>query len=475
MVDLAVTYSGRSYYGSPDYECSFCGAVFWFQERCKNESSVAQGRIVYNGCCKGGKVALPIFRDRPEVLSSLVRYDGDMRCREFIRKIRQYNSLFAFTSMGADIDRDVNDGGGPLVFKINGLVYHRVGSLLPRHGRPPQFAQLYIYDTANEVSNRINAITSDGATGDSLDQDIVADLMRMLDEYNPLVKQFRMARDLLARHGDQRVAVRIVGATKDDPVQFDVQVADELAALVVGDFSLENYQRDVIVDSLVSGLQHVSCLHPAFMSLQYPLLFPYGERGFQLGIPYRGCGVEGLGIHGNVTMQDYFCYYCHYRCGSANPYTCYGRLSAQCQVDAFACIEECRLTYIADHQADFRSENFQGIADAVGKGCVDGSSVGKQRIIPASFVGGKRYMNQNFQDAVAICRVYGAPDFFVTFTCNPKWPEISEALFFEMGQRATDRSDIIVRVYHMKLAEFLGDIREGVVFGPVVAGACFFS
>ena len=84
-------------------------------------------------------------------------------------------------------------------------------------------------------------------------------------------------------------------------------------------------------------------------------------------------------------------------------------------------------------------------------------------------------MNQNFQDAVAICRVYGAPDFFVTFTCNPKWPEISEALFFEMGQRATDRSDIIVRVYHMKLAEFLGDIREGVVFGPVVAGACFFS
>ena len=37
-------------------------------------------------------------------------------------------------------------------------------------------------------------------------------------------------------------------------------------------------------------------------------------------------------------------------------------------------------------------------------------------------------MIENFQDAVAISRVHGAPDIFSTFTCNPKWPEITEAL-----------------------------------------------
>ena len=83
-------------------------------------------------------------------------------------------------------------------------------------------------------------------------------------------------------------------------------------------------------------------------------------------------------------------------------------------------------------------------------------------------------MIENFQDAVAIARVHGCPDLFSTFTCNPKWPEITEALSVEPGQRPHNRADIIVRVYHMKLNEHLEDIKTGVAFGPVVAGAAAF-
>ena len=36
-----------------------------------------------------------------------------------------------FTSLGADVDKAVNSGGGPYVYKICGVVYHRIGSLLP--------------------------------------------------------------------------------------------------------------------------------------------------------------------------------------------------------------------------------------------------------------------------------------------------------------------------------------------------------
>lgn len=67
----------------------------------------------------------------PKFLDELVKFDGPTRCKEFIRKIRQYNCLFAFTSMGANIERSINDGKGPNVFKINGQVCNRMGSLLP--------------------------------------------------------------------------------------------------------------------------------------------------------------------------------------------------------------------------------------------------------------------------------------------------------------------------------------------------------
>jgi hypothetical protein len=59
---------------------------------------------------------------------------------------------------------------------------------------------------------------------------------------------------------------------------------DELAMLIVGDLSLENYKRDIIISTHQKGLQRISIFHPAYMALQYPLLFPYGERSFQLGI-----------------------------------------------------------------------------------------------------------------------------------------------------------------------------------------------
>jgi hypothetical protein len=78
-------------------------------------------------------------------------------------------------------------------------------------------------------------------------------------------------------------------------------------------------------------------------------------------------------------------------------------------------------------------------------------------------------MMQNYHYAIAICREDGPPDFFVTFTCNPKCPEIADGIL-EVGQRPTDRSDIIVRIFNMKLEELLGDIRNDLAFGPCTTG-----
>jgi len=81
-----------------------------------------------------------------------------------------------------------------------------------------------------------------------------------------------------------------------------------------------------------------------------------------------------------------------------------------------------------------RYESIQGIADAIDRGFTDADSVGGRSVVPASFTGGRRYYVMNYQDAMAICRVYGPPDLFVTFTCNTKWREIADALRYEPGQ-----------------------------------------
>jgi hypothetical protein len=148
--------------------------------------------------------------------------------------------------MGANIDRSMNDGRGPPVFKISGQVHHRVGPLLPSDGDVPKFLQLYIYDTANEVRNRLRALHPDERPSEPLDPAIIESLTQMVDAYNPLARQFRLARDRLADDSNEEFIIRIVGAREGDPVQYNLPTTDQLAMLVVGDFTLDTFQRDIL-------------------------------------------------------------------------------------------------------------------------------------------------------------------------------------------------------------------------------------
>jgi hypothetical protein len=433
----------------------------------KSTSAVSQRRIVYNLCCKGGKIQLPKLRSPPEPLATLLNFNGDARSKRFLRQIQSYNSMFAFTSLGATIDRLINTGNAPYVFKINGVVHHRIGSLLPSSGSPPKFAQLYIYDPQNETQNRLNIFGNDSDDADKPDPEIVSALSSMLDRHNSLVQTFRYARERLSQHGDQKITLRLLGCNAKDDVQYNLPTSGEIAAIIVGDFCAKEYKFDLLVYDNDRGLHQVSSLHPSYMALQYPLLFPYGERGFHLGIHYNN--YDGIGRK-YVTMLEFFRYEMHYRLNEPNPFTCYGRLSDQSVVDAYSSIEANRLQFIIDHQNELRAESLDGIVDAIDKGVTDGDSVGKRVILPASFTGARRYMVMNYQDAMAICRVYGSPDLFVTYTSNSKWQEIYDAIRFEPGQQPSDRPDMIVRVFNMKVSDFITDIREGRTFGKVLAG-----
>jgi hypothetical protein len=59
-----------------------------------------------------------------------------------------------------------------------------------------------------------------------------------------------------------------------------------------------------------------------------------------------------------------------------------------------------------------------------------------------------------------VCK-FGKPNLFVTFTCNPKWKEIIDALL--PGQTAKDRLELVTRDFNLKLDTFLKDIKDDVL------------
>ncbi|ONM34067.1 Helicase [Zea mays] len=316
-------YPERSYYGGPEHVCPYCHAVFWFQERVKSDSCSTQRKIVYNLCCRGGKVNLKPFERPPPLLVDLLRFDG-----------------------GASIDKTINNGTAPYVFKINGVVHHKIGTLLPQRGTQPKFAQLYTYDTKHETQNRLGMFETDDGAGGHPDPEIASSLLDMLNENNSLVKAFRYVRERLEREGDQKITLRLLGCNTRHDVQYNLPSNGEIAAIIVGDYTT-------------------------------------GEH------TYFGADDVGSSKRKYVTMLEFVRRHLHYRLDEPNPYTCYGRLSDQIDVDAYSTIEGNRLQFIASHQSELRSETVQGIADAIDKGFLNADSIGGRVVVPASFTGGR--------------------------------------------------------------------------------------
>lgn len=81
----------------------------------------------------------------------------------------------------------------------------------------------------------------------------------------------------------------------------------------------------------------------------------------------------------------------------------------------------------------------------------------------------KQFLTFHFllQDAMSLVRTFGKPELFITFTCNPKWPEIVDNL--RPGQTTADRADIVNRVFNLKLKEFFHDLFKNDILGKVKA------
>ncbi|OIT27533.1 hypothetical protein A4A49_57005, partial [Nicotiana attenuata] len=118
-------------------------------------------------------------------------------------------------------------------------------------------------------------------SNNQLHAEIVTDLKQMLDDHNVLAKSFRMVRDRFQEDRSSNVRLRLIGKRGFDGRRYNLPTVSEVAALVVGDFEQIRSDRDIIVESQSGQLQRINELNAAYLGLQYPLLFPYGEDGYR--------------------------------------------------------------------------------------------------------------------------------------------------------------------------------------------------
>ncbi|UYV68762.1 hypothetical protein LAZ67_6000728 [Cordylochernes scorpioides] len=440
--------------GGLDIVCPYCSALHF------------PGETVGSSCCHKGKVILPTLSSFPYEMMELMT-SNSVEAKYFQTNIRSYNSSLAFASMGAQVD--VFSGQGPFCYRIHGQIYHLTGPLHPHGNRAPSYAQLYILDSEAANNTRIAA-----SRPLECHPGILTLLDSVLRRVNPYTSAYRQMHQVeLAEEHRARIENRQMCQVQmlirqnhcRDLRRYNAPSVSEVAAIFVDQDGHVPSNRDIAVFPHDCGLVRISPLNPNCDPMIYPLLFPAGDPGWAIGILHE----ENMrtSTRNHVTMLQFYSYRLAIRPGFSPIH--YGRrLFQQYVVDAYVKTEGNRLNYIRQNQSLLRVELYQGLMDYIHEQEHSrGVRIGRIFILPSSFPGSSRAMQQNYQDAMAIVRKFGRPDLFVTFTCNPRWTDIVENLL--PNQNPSDRPDLVARVFNLKLQQLLHEIVSQHVLGVVIA------
>lgn len=439
-----------------DIACEFCSARHWIGE------VVSGANQVFESCCKRGDVDLERLRPPLPFLRMLLE-EATPRARSFRKNIRAYNSALAFTSVSYTKDTRTDLSRGLHCFQIHGELFHYQGPLAPRSQEAPAFAQLFFYDPEYATDLRLQHRPQ-------LDRYILHGLHEMLTDHSPFIRIYKTAQERLATQaGDFRILLnpqmRLILQSGADRRRENLPTATELAGILPDEFTDES-RRDILLAVREPGrndpqLHRVAVTHAAYMPLHYVLLFPSGEYGWHYGMQLRDA--RQTRQRTRLEQRPFYRFRLHTRNYEWSPLFFAARLFQQYIVDAFVACETTALDWLRTHQDRIRADVYSGLADTLIRDDVVPAAIGRRFILPSSFTGGDRFMQQLFQDSMAIVRYFGKPTFFITFTANPRWPEIIENLL--PGQQPTDRPDLIARVFCLKVQELLTDIRNGIL-GP---------
>jgi hypothetical protein len=217
--------------------------------------------------------------------------------------------------------------------------------------------------------------------------------------------------------------------------------------------------------------------HRSGDALCYPLLFPNDTYGWTLEqrlytvnvrecqngqvVDFERLEVQARGTNHRITPKEFFNYRLMPRHGSPkiNHLFSFRHLFQDFFVVCYKNNVARNLKQLKMNQPSIRAHNYGTLQDQLFTDNVNegGEGIrGAKVILPLSYVGSPRYMSGKFHDALYMCTRLGCPSFFIIFTANPKCPEIVEAIHgTSPTATSSDRSDIIARVFKLKLDELM--------------------
>ncbi|XP_019164350.1 PREDICTED: uncharacterized protein LOC109160519 [Ipomoea nil] len=186
--------------------------------------------------------------------------------------------------------------------------------------------------------------------------EVVADIKEVLNENNVLVKSFRNSKSEIHVNPQEEIKMRLIGKRSKDARTYNLSTVSEVASLIVGDLDPTIGELDILVESKCGLLKRLSELNPAYLPLQYSLLFPYKEDEYiyMEDIQFAGQHANKQGGRHHISPREYFAFCMYERTSEISTLLYARRLYQQFLVDAYTMVEYGRLIFIRTNQKALR-------------------------------------------------------------------------------------------------------------------------
>ncbi|KAF7685970.1 hypothetical protein CDIK_3281, partial [Cucumispora dikerogammari] len=429
--------------------CGFCKAYYWAKEKL--------GMGIYNKCCRSGVIGLPIDIPYPDFLKDILVNRDNLFFNNFRTHIHSYNAAFRFAGVSDKQDQSTM-GGRSWLYRVSGNIYHIMRPIVDTTGSP-NLGQLYLLN-ADEATN---VRSSRGRRG-IWKRDLLLQLHSFFASNNPYAMLYKMMGErtdisgtVLMDYALKFLETRLLpqGEVYNPPAPEDVASVISLTEsnrvpqhLLVVRYALRGAEQSIFLP-LTTQHRDPCC---------YPLLFPFVHMGWNENLSY----IRPRGNLTNISLREYIRFYLHVRENTFSPMFHANNIFQQYVVDAFINIENRAISFLQGARPHMIGVNGPTYVRNIAN---EGNNAAPF-MFPTDFIGSDGYMRERFHDAMALVGRFGPPDLFITYSCNPKAPEIVNAL--NNDQPYQGRPDLVVRSFQLRVRDLIDRIVKKSLLGKIM-------
>jgi hypothetical protein len=301
---------------------------------------------------------------------------------------------------------------------------------------------------------------------------ILKDIFYEQKEINKYVKDLSNVSELLNRNNENANNVKNVIAT----------INHRNEGIEIAGVTPDNVQGNTIIRFKMKGNNNntdIKTTDGRVEPLCYPLLFPYGENGWSIGMTNKVPFMKYLSSRILMPEKNLFMTSKNGKLLNVNRFQMLARLMQYYIIESVSRGIDYRLEWNKNNKSTIFGEISKNLNLNNNDEYIEedeqitdlNNDTNKERdvmnnsnasYLAESFFGSPRHLKSLAINALAIVSELGPPTFFITVTTDTRWNEIQEVLL--EGQTAFDRPDVVCQVFKARLQALIHNLKSGKYF-----------